>query len=128
MKKQYLVFKVFYFYILDPCLKTKCKYYSVCEALDEDKATCTCQSICSKLYKPICGTDGKTYANECQMKSSSCKQKKTIDVLQQGSCGKNLFHFELSFLSYSKINLFFNVCIVHRLFANSINLTEILIK
>lgn len=35
---------------------------------------------------PVCGTDGRTYGNECEMKVSACSQGMMIKVKSQGEC------------------------------------------
>ena len=37
--------------------------------------------ICNRMYKPVCGVDGKTYGNPCHAK---CKN---VDVEHDGRCG-----------------------------------------
>ncbi|XP_063301288.1 double-headed protease inhibitor, submandibular gland-like [Pelobates fuscus] len=41
---------------------------------------------CPRLYKPLCGTDGKTYSNKCMMCSDKLRLKKVIAVKHKGSC------------------------------------------
>ncbi|ELU05345.1 hypothetical protein CAPTEDRAFT_103110, partial [Capitella teleta] len=45
-----------------------------------------CDMLCTMIYDPVCGSDGKTYATECSMKSSACREKTTLSVQYKGEC------------------------------------------
>ncbi|NXD45308.1 ICHY inhibitor, partial [Copsychus sechellarum] len=54
-------------------------FQPVCEALADVQA-------CPLLYLPICGTDGNTYANECQLCVEKMKTRQDIRILKDGEC------------------------------------------
>ena len=45
-----------------------------------------CAKICTKMWSPLCGTDGFTYSNECELEIATCMDK-TIELAYKGSCG-----------------------------------------
>lgn len=53
-----------------------------------------CPEACTADYSPVCGSNDKTYANECVMKAESCFTKKNITLKSKGECkGKNKSEF-----------------------------------
>ncbi|XP_063292084.1 agrin isoform X1 [Pelobates fuscus] len=69
----------------DKC-KDECKNNGVC--LNRRGVTrCTCDRItCDGTYKPLCGRDSRTYANECERQRAECLQKTAIPVKHNGPC------------------------------------------
>ena len=68
----------------DLCSNLVCPKYSICQ-----KGTCVCES-CENVEKElICGSDGRNYKNECEMRKQSCEQMKNIVRRHYGTCMSN---------------------------------------
>ena len=45
-----------------------------------------CRRVCSMNYDPVCGSDGKTYSNSCELEMLSDCAGLPIDMFHKGEC------------------------------------------
>ncbi|KAG8193212.1 hypothetical protein JTE90_005560 [Oedothorax gibbosus] len=70
----------------DPCEGVECPSSQVCQLNENRNPICRCNSVCTLDLKPVCGSDGKTYTNECTLRVESCKARKIIRIIYTGEC------------------------------------------
>jgi len=69
-----------------PCARHSCGHGASCVERS-GMANCECPT-CSSHYEPICGSDGISYGNECQLRLEGCRHRRTIQVVHSGLCSK----------------------------------------
>ena len=78
------------------CGPSVCPPYSICDSGD----VCACTK-CSNDGKTVCGSDGKTYKDFCELQKVACKSNTTLKITREGSCQGRfpLLHFPSLLLS-----------------------------
>ncbi|CAD1476240.1 unnamed protein product [Heterotrigona itama] len=72
----------------EPCEKTYCSWGATCAVLENGKPLCQCPTDCPSTSELVCGSDNVTYTNYCHLRKTSCFEKRTVRVKNQGVCGE----------------------------------------
>ncbi|XP_011384341.1 agrin isoform X2 [Pteropus vampyrus] len=67
-----------------PCDRCgQCRFGALCEA---ETGRCVCPSECVASAQPVCGSDGHTYASECELHVHACTHQISLHVTATGPC------------------------------------------
>ncbi|XP_076065553.1 agrin-like isoform X2 [Oratosquilla oratoria] len=74
---------------LNPCDGLSCLPGEECNIDIHGVAQCQCPPTCELVMRPVCGSDGVTYDNSCQLRRAVCTKQQNIRLLYVGACGEN---------------------------------------
>lgn len=87
-------FTVFFYFCglgANPCESLQCGPNQECDIDRYGIATCICPPACEPVMRPVCGDDGHTYHNDCDLHRKSCLQNRRVVLAYRGECGEYFF-------------------------------------
>ena len=86
----------------DPCDGVECPASQICQLDDHRNPICRCNAVCNQDFKPVCGSDGKTYTNECILRVEGCKARRSLRIIHSGVCGRKTFLYYIDSEPFEK--------------------------
>lgn len=71
------------------CSKVMCRPGRECKSMPGEDPHCVCIIKCPEHWKPVCGSDGISYDNHCELHRAACISGSPVSPLHAGFCRKD---------------------------------------
>jgi len=68
------------------CDGVECRPGRECEPVPGDHPRCVCVAKCPDHWKPVCGSDGSSYDNHCELHRAACISGSPVSPIHAGFC------------------------------------------
>ncbi|CAH1797235.1 unnamed protein product [Owenia fusiformis] len=72
----------------DACVGTICGPGRECFLMEDGQPSCRCRGTCPSHLNTVCGSDGESYDNHCELHKAACATGTHIHVKHDGLCKK----------------------------------------
>uniref|UniRef100_A0A7N8X2P6 Agrin n=1 Tax=Mastacembelus armatus TaxID=205130 RepID=A0A7N8X2P6_9TELE len=70
---------------VESCEQDRCRIFGGSWDEDAEEDRCICDFICKNVpHNLVCGSDGKNYSNECELKKAKCEKQEHLLIQNQG--------------------------------------------
>lgn len=90
--------------LLDSTFGQSCDPHATAIQKSDGTIECLCPICEAEGYNQVCGDDGVTYGNECEMKARGCTEKKLMSVAKYSPCGKCEYCYNGKVKSFNILN------------------------